>query len=94
MREFLERHALSCLVVALAILLVAVVMAVSLAYHALGWLDFFIAWLAISVVEGILLIGIVDLYEVIEIGKFWKSKDNKRKRDGRKQDGGQASDGL
>ena len=74
MREFLERHALSCLVVALAILLAAVIIALSLAYNALGWFEFFIVWLAICAVGGILLVIVVDLYEVIEIGKFQKNR--------------------
>ena len=92
MREFMERHALSCLVVALAVLLVAVIMAVSLAYHALGSLEFFIAWLAIGALGGFFLVRIVDMYEVIEIGKFHKAKNKKRKEDGREQN--DLQDGL
>lgn len=94
MRDFLERHALFCLVLALAILLAAVIMAVSLAYDALGWLEFFIAWLGIGVAEGFVLIRIVHVYEVVEIGKFWKTRNNKPKRDCLKQDGCRASDDL
>lgn len=92
MREFLERHALSCLVVALAVLLAAVIMALSLAYNALGWFEFFIVWLAVSAVGGILLIVIVDFYEVIEIGKFQKTRNSLRKEDDPKKDGGHAPD--
>ena len=92
MRDFLERNTLFCLVVALAILLVAVIMAVNLAYNALGWIEFFIVWLVIGVVGGIVLIGIVYVYEGIEIGRFRKSKNNERKEDGLKQDGQQEQD--
>ena len=77
---------------ALAILLVAVIMAVNLAYNALGWIEFFIVWLVIGVVGGIVLIGIVYVYEGIEIGRFRKSKNNERKEDGLKQDGQQEQD--
>ena len=94
MRDFLERNTLFCLVVALAILLVAVIMAVNLAYNALGWIEFFIVWLVIGVVGGIVLIGIVYVYEGIEIGRFRKSKNNERKEDGLKQDGQQEQDDL
>ena len=90
----MERNTLFCLVVALAILLVAVIMAVNLAYNALGWIEFFIVWLAIGVVGGIVLIGIVYVYEGIEIGRFRKSKNNERKEDGLKQDGQQEQDDL
>ena len=82
MREFLERHALACLVVALAILLVAVVLAVGLACDTLDGIEFFLAWLAIGGVGGFLLVRIVDAYELIEIGKFRKNN----KKDGRHPD--------
>ncbi len=87
MREFLERHALSCMVVALAVLLAAVIMTISLSYNALGWFEFFIVWLGVNTVGGILLIIIVDFYEVIEIGKFQKTKNRLRKEDDQEKDG-------
>ena len=89
MREFLERHALACLVVALAILLAAVVMAVGLAYDTLDGTEFFLAWLAIGGVGGFLLVRIVDAYELIEIGKFRKNN----KKDGQQEDVRHPGDG-
>ncbi len=79
MMEFLKRHALASLVVALAILLVSVITAISYAYNRFGWLGFFVSWVAIGISGGFLLIKVVDVYERLEINSFQKSKDNKFK---------------
>lgn len=79
MFPFVKRHPLMYMVLALAILLALVVTLINLAYNKLEGIYFFVAWIAIILLCGFLLLKIIDYYEIIEILKYQEYKKKQEK---------------